>query len=205
MKPSLTDRSVGRCPAHLVQPPYGGNTRQRGYVMVLSMLILLLITIMSISMSKSFFMEEGMAGNIREKNRSFVAAQAALSYAEDYLKFAPGLGTACAIGTTTSVALGSIQVCNNPVTVLGSPNGVSVMPLTGYFPVSTLPNMSVSITGGTDKYFASPGVYIQFLGTVLQGGHIYQVTAFGYGGSQNSVSVVQSNFYVAPGASSKGM
>ena len=206
MKPLLLDGPAGRNPAPAMHRSLDRKRRQqRGYVMVLSMLILLLITIMSISMSKSFFMEEGMAGNIREKNRSLNAAQAALTFAEQYAKAtstAP-LGANCTIGgnATTSLALPAIQICTNPASTTTSPNGVTLMPLQGYFPVATLPGINGNITtaGGTDKYFAAPGVYILLLGTTTGGGHIYQVTAYGYGGSQNSVSIVQSVFYVTPG------
>ena len=175
--------------------------RQRGYVMVLSMLILLLITIMSISMGKSFFMEEGMAGNTREKNRSLAAAQAALLYGEWWAKQNFSQGVDCS--TMGSVlATGTGVICNwnstNVVTYNTAPTGTAgSMPLAKYF---TIPTVSYITTSGTDSFYAAPGAYVQYIGYMTVSGPpqlLYRVTAFGYGGNANSFSVVQSTVAVA--------
>jgi type IV pilus assembly protein PilX len=171
------------------------NERERGYVMVVSLLILLLITVMSITMARSFFLEEGMAGNLREKNRSFAAAQAALRYGEWY---ASQGGTPASCSTLTGAI--TAQLCTNAVTVNATPNA-STPPLATYISLPTSAYLSVATGGGKDTFYAQPGFYVQFIGLTLHSVAIYQITAFGYGGSLNSVSVVQSTYQVCPGYS----
>jgi type IV pilus assembly protein PilX len=169
------------------------HKRQRGYLMVVSLLIILLITVMSISMAKSFFQEEGMAGNLREKSRSFAAAQAGLRYAE---KFASTNGRVAGSTCAASGILAAGTICNNQVQPSTTNGGA---PLQAYWPMptpsSTVATFSNNATG--DAFYATPGVYIQWWGP-LNGGAVYVVTAFGYGGTQNSVSMVQSILQVNP-------
>lgn len=168
--------------------------RQRGYLMVVSMLIILLITIMSISMAKSFFLEEGMAGNLREKSRSFAAAQAGLRYGEyQAVQNGQSSGSAtCAAGllsyTTTP------PVCNPLVAI--STSSTSVAPISSYYqmPQPNLAIATIATTGG-DAFYKVPGIYVQYQGPLI-GGAVYLITAFGYGGTASSVSVVQSTLQV---------
>jgi len=165
--------------------------KQRGYLMVVSLMIILLITVMSISMAKSFFQEEGMAGNLREKSRSFAAAQAGLRYAEG---IAVSNGRTTGSNCTSSLPTGAI--CNNSYTRSATNGGA---PLQFYWsmpsPAST-GLFSFSNSVAMDSFYATPGIYIQWLGP-LNGGAIYQVTSFGYGGTANSVSMVQSILQVS--------
>jgi type IV pilus assembly protein PilX len=192
-----TDHSVHSvCGSPLAPRPLSAFAKrsscQHGYVLVFSILILLLITMMSISMAKSFFLEEGMAGNIREKSRAFNAAQAALAYGEFTAKHntTPG-GVICAAG---GLAINTVCNTTSPVTVNPTSN-TSTLPLNMYFlvPVSYL---NTSMLGGADTYYAVPGVHVQYLGRAGNGGssNLYLVTAFGYGATQNSVAVVQSTY-----------
>ena len=173
-----------------------GNMHQRGYVMVLSMLMLLIITVISISMAKSFFLEEGMSGNLREKTRALGAAQAALTYGEWYVANHQGYGVTCAAGQLTNPT-----ICTGPVTSNGvnaSGNNSSLMnnaPLATYFLAPTSSYLNVNTAGGQDTFYAQPGIYIQFVGLdTSNSDYIYRITAYGYGGSQGTVAVVQSTF-----------
>ena len=58
---------------------------QRGVVLVSSLLLLLVVTIMALSMFRSFGIQEKVAGNMREKQRALQAAESAQEFAEQWL------------------------------------------------------------------------------------------------------------------------
>ena len=75
---------------------------QRGVVLVSSLLLLMVVTIMAISMMRSFGIQEKIGGNVRDKQRALQAANSTQSYAEWWLvnqSFAP---KAISIGATAS-------------------------------------------------------------------------------------------------------
>ncbi|MDR3481184.1 MAG: hypothetical protein P4L91_10765 [Burkholderiaceae bacterium] len=163
--------------------------------MVISMMMILLITVMSISMAKTFFLEERMAGSLREKSRSFAAAQAALRYGEWYLTQNAGAGVAC----PTSGSLTATPICNNAMPPVNAPGtGARLFP--AYFE-ATVPvalNVQFLATPTKDSFWNPPGIYINFLGPTTQPrGALYQIDAYGYGGTQLSVSEVQSTVWIA--------
>lgn len=59
--------------------------KQRGVVLVVAMLILLLITIVGVTGMQTTILQESMAGAIRDKHIAFNAAEAALRQGEEYL------------------------------------------------------------------------------------------------------------------------
>ena len=63
-----------------------GNMRQRGSVLLISLVILLILTIVGVSAMRNTTMEEKMAGNMRDKGLSFQAAEATLRAAEKYIE-----------------------------------------------------------------------------------------------------------------------
>jgi type IV pilus assembly protein PilX len=204
MKTPFIDAVASRRPIQHRKLPRQSRL-ERGYIMVISMLILLLITILSISMAKSFFVEEEMGGNMREKNRSFVAAQSALAYGEWYVRQgieSLGGNAFCPTGVLTA----STVICPTQQTPNTPPYSTANMPLTTYLPLplpatsTTVPFLNTSSTGGKDTFYAAPGVYIQYVGETNGSFFVYQITAFGFGGTPDAVSIVQSVFQVAPNA-----
>ena len=59
--------------------------RQRGAVMITALMILLLMTIFGISTMDTNILEEKMAGNMRDRNTAFQAAESALRAAEIWI------------------------------------------------------------------------------------------------------------------------
>lgn len=59
---------------------------QRGAVLVVSLIILLIMTIIGVSSMKNTTLEERMAGNLRDQNLAFQSAEAALIEGENYLE-----------------------------------------------------------------------------------------------------------------------
>jgi type IV pilus assembly protein PilX len=58
---------------------------QRGMVLISSLLLLIVVTIIALSMFRSFGMQEKIAGNMREKQRAFQGAVSAQEFAENWL------------------------------------------------------------------------------------------------------------------------
>ena len=100
----------------------GAGTRERGIALVTTLLLLVIITILALSMFRSFGTQEKIAGNIREKDRALHAAETAQQFAEWWLL----QGTNIAVGATTctppalSVNTNPGQICNQTLqTALG--------------------------------------------------------------------------------------
>ncbi len=62
-----------------------GNQRQQGAVLVIGLIMVLLITIVGLSAVRSSGLQESMAGNMRDRNIAFQAAESALREAEEIL------------------------------------------------------------------------------------------------------------------------
>ena len=175
---------------------------QRGMVLISSLLLLLIVTIFAVSMFRSFGIEERIAGNTRDKERARASALTALQYAEWWITQG-NWANAGSCPATLLVAPAQGQVC-----LQGSglntkiPNGdVSVVPWrsgaqevgTEYTPTG----MNMTNAAAPDYYLQPPRFYISFISTInqpLNCGNLYQIDAWGYGSSVNTVAVVESVF-----------
>lgn len=164
--------------------------RNRGVILVVGLLFLLAIVLLSLAMVRSYGMQEKLAGNTRDKQRSFEAAQNALAYGEWWLS-SSGSGSVSTTCSTPNNPIASVTVCSNP---LANPSNTPWAAWTTYQPA----NMQVQAGGGIGasgdiNYQAAPGLYISYVGLTLDGkGALYQVNAFSSGGSYETMSVVQS-------------
>ncbi len=195
------------------QPGLGHPYKEIGIALVTSMLILVVLTLIGLTMFRGFGLQQKIAGNTREKERSYQAAQNALAFAEWWLvngtqgSVRPGTGSTCTSSQSTNVTSQSnMFVCSNAPS---DPSDPTTWPaVLSYTP----PNMMVNSAAGsaTDgygnvdiNYSKAPGIYINFKNRVIDSsGHtinVYTVTAAGFGGSSNSTSVVQSVFSVSVG------
>jgi len=187
---------------------------QRGMVMITSLLLLVVVTIIALSMFRSFGIQEKIAGNMREKQRALQAAVSAQQYAENWLS-----GNASAVPVTCSNLLnantGQGQICSNKLSVavpdITSPpwkiGGVDIG--VKYLP----PGMSVSTSTSVSQaslanptYFDIPRFYISYLGPSADPnipGEIYQVDAIAYGGSSSTAAVVESTYAVYTSSSNR--
>jgi len=186
-------------------------------VLVSGLLLLLVVTIMALSMFRSFGMQEKIAGNMREKQRAVQASVSTQEYAEWWLTtqsnatraVAAQDGPAAAVPCTTTpldANAGTPSICNvaSPLsTVLGVspatwPNlaasnpgaagGVYYTP-PGFNYTGNSTNASVA-----DIYYGRPRFYIQDAVSITSGysGEMFLIDAFSYGESSNSVAVVES-------------
>jgi type IV pilus assembly protein PilX len=184
----------------------GFTRNQGGMALIAALLLLLVVTIMAVSMFRSFGVEEKIAGNTREKQRAINAAVSAQNYAEWFLQ--QGVippATSC----TTTTPSSSTQVCNNPpvdFTVIPWNVGTTFTQFTtneGNGVVSVVNATPTAATIG--GYYATPMYFITDLGQWPAGspkGELYQIDALGYGGTPNAVAVVESTYLVStPGPS----
>jgi type IV pilus assembly protein PilX len=175
---------------------------QRGMALITGLLLLLVVTIISLSMFRSFGMQEKIAGNTREKDRALNAAVSAQQYAENWLASgaAPTSGGTCGSGIVSS-NVG--QVCANlpdngftvqPWTIGGAAAAVRFDSFTGQTVSAATPSMG--------SWYQQPQYYVTWLGTDAGGNIYYQIDAAGWGATPNSVAVVESTYeLVAPGGS----
>jgi len=179
--------------------------RQRGMVLLTSLLLLAVVTILAFGMFRNFGVQEQIAGNLREKQRALHAAMSAQQYAEWWLSSA---GNASIVEVTCDSVLNANlsqgQICSNKLTSVTDPPlqvdgvnaGVSINPGN---------SMTVTTTSARNTYYTVPRFYIAHLGLSADAqGQIYQIDAVGYGGGPGAVAVVESTFVVKTGVIDRG-
>ena len=178
---------------------------QKGFVLIAALIFLLVLSIFSIAMFRGFGLQDKVAGNIREKERAFHAAESNLEYAEWWLiQGSADTGSAC--NGLLNANAGQTKVCSNalanPTSVPWKIGAADIGFL--YLPPTT-PPMVVSTAGGVNTYYATPRFYISYLGIDSSGQNsLYQVTASGFGGNSTAIAVVQSTFAVSTGIQDLG-
>jgi type IV pilus assembly protein PilX len=187
-----------RAARHLSCPP-----RQQGFVLVTGLLFLVIMTLLGLAMFRGTGLMDRISSNTRDKQRSFEAAQSALQYGEWWLGTGNGgLGSACSSGLVSGDTVSNIHTCSNAL----ASGYESTVPFPNAF-TYTPPNLKVSLAGGLVSttagsdvnYQTLPGFYVESLGLAPDGvSQVYQVTAYGTGGSANTVSVVRSTYEVTP-------
>jgi type IV pilus assembly protein PilX len=173
---------------------------QRGMALISGLLLLVVITILAVSMFRSFGIQARIAGNTREKQRALHAAEGAQAYAEWFVSL-PGGGNATMGNPCTGVVTISkptdVSVCSTmldantltagPWTSQGNKVGFIYQP----------PGMS---TTGSDAYPQPPMFYIGFINTIPPVGGTqyfnYRIDATGSGGTSNTVAVVEGTYQV---------
>ena len=165
--------------------------RQRGVVLAISLIVLLVITLLGVTAMQSTLLQERMAGNTREVSMAFQAAEAALRDGEKVLAALTAPPTTCSTAPCSSVW--ARDVLAEPAaqiaswwTTNGQEYGVDA---------------SQEITEGVDSdpYFVIEE--LDFIPDSLRlghgvpvGRHYYRTAAHGVSASQTSRSVVESTF-----------
>ena len=171
------------------------RNRQHGMVLVTSLLLLVVVTILALSMFRSFGIDEKIAGNVREKTRALGAAETAEQLAENWL--AQG-NAGIAVNCNGPLTYPTVQICSNMMT----PALAAAVPWAGrvnYQPLTPNPmTLNPGNAGVQNTYYQLPAFYISYLGGQPGGGNgsIYQIDAVGYGGDPNTVAVVETTYLV---------
>jgi type IV pilus assembly protein PilX len=194
----------------MAQPRRSPRSDQRGIVLVSSLLLLLVVTIMALSMFRSFGIQEKIAGNVREKQRAIQAAVSTEQYAEWWLSNKSNAPVAVSAYSAASADvsciavvdanMGAGQICNNTLASNGiSPTRVPWAIGVAYTP-SGMGTLAAPCTTGclsSDAYFDRPRFYIADVGSYGRSGELYQVDAYSYGLSASTISVVESTVAVS--------
>lgn len=179
--------------------------RQHGMVLVTSLLLLLVLTILAVSMFRSFSIEGKIAGNVREKERALHAAESAQQYAEWWLSQGNNAQAPTVVCSTLLDAnAGDGQICANPIgptLSTGNPATAGVWPFgVTYDPPSMDPTLITKSSPSRNSYYQLPQFYITDMGASFDGnGEVFKIDAQGYGATSNTVAVVESTFVVNTG------
>jgi type IV pilus assembly protein PilX len=178
--------------AHLARP-----RAECGMALITGMLMLMVVTIIALSMFRSYGMQEKIAGNTREKDRALNAAISAQQLAESWLVSgtAPTTGGVCTAGLVSS-NVG--QVCTNtPDNGFAAPWTIGGVGPTGVRD-DNFAGQTVSANPTQATWYQQPQYYVTWLAGVPGGNTYYQIDAAGWGGTPNSVAVVESTYEVFP-------
>jgi type IV pilus assembly protein PilX len=178
------------------------RARQGGMALITGLLLLLVVTMIAVSMFHGFGTEAQIAGNTREKQRALNAAVSAEQYGEWWLVNGTVTPT---VSCNTLVSSDIGQVCSPnaalnfasvPWTLNGAQVGVQYTPFAQTTPLGQLQNITgPDGTPSQGSYYGAPAFYITDLGPV-NSGELYQVDAYGYGGTANAVAEVESTYLV---------
>jgi len=169
-----------------------------GFALITAMVLMVVLAIVSTMLFRTSGTESTVAGNTLEHQRAFESAESALRYGEWLLRQSP-LPTEVELCNTVidlSELGTSPTICRNALETpqqLPWPAGMQYVP----------EGMTVKAGGGllaTDAnrlgrdvfYAARPMLYIQNLGRGADGLALYQITAAGFGGNVDTVSVLVS-------------
>lgn len=165
---------------------------QHGAVLIVSLLLLVVLTLLGVAGMRNTTLEEKMAGNSRDIQLAFNAAEAALRQAESYLQQASLPAFVAYDGTNT----GGYYMPDTSIWKIvdwsdiddGSGNGMVLSAGT-----TALPGLA-----------AQPAVYIEEMPAVTSGGSLeagvaldygmYRITARAVGGSDTAVAILQATF-----------
>ena len=199
----------------------GTHDRQAGIALVASLLLLLVVTIMALSIFRSFGIQEKIAGNMREKQRALQSAVSTQKYAEYWLanqSYAPkalGLGIVAAADVICNTLVDANlnpgpnggQICSNTLpTALGVSVAAWPTSTNDIGAVYTPPNMNVTnnYAGAatnpsvSDLYYKRPRFYITDMGPLNSGtGEVYKVDAYSYGLNATGLAVVESTLTIS--------
>ena len=162
--------------------------RQQGAALVVSLIILLMLTVVGLSAIRDSGIQERMAGNSRDMNTAFQAAELALREAEAYL-------TGASIGPFNGSGLYRICGIGESSTACSSPSW-SDLSSTGWIKLTNTPE-------GADQspqYFIEENpLAVDTAGSLVSDTpnetyEMYHITARGFGSSDGSVVVLQSTY-----------
>jgi type IV pilus assembly protein PilX len=185
-------------------------------VLISSLLLLLVVTIIALSMFRSFGMQEKIAGNMREKQRALQAAVSAQQYAENWLSQRGSTNATVDLQPACSMPIGQGQICNlalsqvvpgGDVTTCRGPSAArrSASPICRPGMVVNTTPPSIAQTRPIRAYYSAPIFYIADMGPSSDPtipGEIYQIDAVGYGGVATTAAVVESTYAVYTSSSS---
>lgn len=166
-----------------------------GFALVTVLLFLIILSVLAVSMFGSSSIQGKISGKTLDHHRAMQTAEYALKFGEWLLQNGNLTEASCTQMLDLAVPANKAVICTNPLvnpatlpwsTGLSlTPSGMAVMAGGGRTPAQ-------GASGTTDiNYARQPSLYIYKLGNDASGNPLFQLTAAGFGGSSNSVSVLQ--------------
>lgn len=197
--------------------PTPGNARgQRGVVMILALVFLLLLTMLAISAIGNSLLQERMAGGLRNAQQAEMSAETALRGAEWKLWTVGSTGAHLHCGTevpSDCYTFDPDHPINDVVkfrtkmgwfsagatTYRGAVGTVDYTKLTSgklaRNPLYIIEDLGVELPPGTTGNLRESGVTgARNSGYTSTSAHVYRITARGSGGNENSVRILESTF-----------
>jgi type IV pilus assembly protein PilX len=173
--------------------------RQRGFSLIMVLIFLVLLTILGVTAMQTSTLEERMAGNLRNENLAFQAAESALREAEAFLSEV----TLPSFDTTTSATPGLYHTQNNPWGGRDNPQawaGWAQAPSTHAYRVysGTLQGVATApryVIEQLPPVPVDPESSVKLGEGVGQFAQVFRITARGTGGSDNAVVFLQTTFW----------
>jgi type IV pilus assembly protein PilX len=169
---------------HFVKPISVLANRQQGVVLVVSLIMLLLMTLIGITGMQTTSLEEKMAGNMRDRNLAFQAAESALKAGETFL------------ATTALAALPAFDCTNGfyPQSGTGCAAATPIWDNSNWDANDSQPYVGVLANLATN-----PRYIIEDMGSRNAGGvdlQVYRITAHATGGTLDAEVLLQSIYEI---------
>ena len=191
-----------------LQPRLSIPRRERGAILIITLMFLVLLTIVGVASISSATLEEKMAGNLREQYTAFQAAESALRDAEIDLEAAIGgtvnrdplsLASFVTLCSAAAFPVLNIGVCTQPAAPPGTYR-TEIVTAAGWDWTSatkTVPYGSYTGAAQLGGVFRQPRYVIEYLAekidptvTVPLTRH-FRITARGWGANQNTTITLQ--------------
>jgi type IV pilus assembly protein PilX len=164
---------------HLLSPKHS-----RGSSLLVALVFMVIMAMLGIAIANVSILEERMAGNTRDRDLAFQAAEAALKSAEAQLQSAAVRGAAVAY-----------DINRNNTAYWETCFTTSVSPCTAantHTPTTALP------TSGSGAIAAQPKFIVESKTPTSPPTEIYRVTVRGVGGTADAVVILQAEFNFTP-------
>jgi type IV pilus assembly protein PilX len=161
-----------------------GQSRESGAILILALIFMALLLILGANAVSTTVLEEKMSGNLRNKNLSFQAAEAALAIAENQLAQTPALNDA-----------GGLYPLNNARQPTGDPGSRAYWTDTFTWNDTNATLTTVDLTGVPAKAYY---VIEALPPPANQGGNgpteAYRITARASGGTNDAITLLQATY-----------
>jgi type IV pilus assembly protein PilX len=180
------------------------RSSQGGFVLIVALILLLVLTILGLAAAQSTSLQERMAGNARDHDLAFQAAEAGLRAAQDCLN--SGMAMCASFSSNTA----GTYLFNPGAPPPPSTNTTPLWEVAGFWSNPSNVLSYQTVTGSNLQYVAAQPEFIieQMPPVAVPGGNIgqqqfgggsptiqlYRITSFGTGGDSSATSMLQSTY-----------
>lgn len=163
----------------------------------MAMVFLLLLTIIGVTALNTTILEEKMAGNLTDKNRSFQAAESALITGENWVNglinkpIFPNNGIGLYTASTTATPAWDSVAWAGSANLVVYPNTPGASVSGGLNLVKTQPKYIIEDLGEVPEAGGSLSLSSSYKG---KGNTLVRITAYGTGGTDVAVTLLQSTY-----------